>query len=323
MVCHSLFSLLSVPPFSVPARTPNLSRNHPSRWLALKPEPRHCDPRHCDHPAATHTLAELASTGRGLAAKGGARKMAGTAALAAVGHGGCERLLGMAAAQRTLERFAIFLSGMLFVILRGYFMMPATMQWPYGLSGVPSSELLTMTAFLPAMRPLSITTTLPGLRNLVDFLASDIAAAMPVVRERVRREKGEARGLARGVLGVSSGALMPVWPPKRPMPRPGTPGTRQASQRTGQRCFTWRAGRHETRFFFSTLPRGKTVCNLGQSVCAIHWKDPPLEIGEGEGLSFQGPKVIHPKFLFIHQRLTPLLRAISAADPSDAGCAYG
>ena len=36
------------------------------------------------------------------------------------------------------------------------------MAWPYGLLEVPSSWFFTMTAFLPAYRPVSRTITLPG-----------------------------------------------------------------------------------------------------------------------------------------------------------------
>jgi hypothetical protein len=81
---------------------------------------------------------------------------------------------------RTFERLAIFFSLICLVILSGYFWMPATMQWPYGLSGVPSSNVLTMTAFLPAIRPFSSSTTLPAFRNFGAFLDSDILYACGV-----------------------------------------------------------------------------------------------------------------------------------------------
>eukprot|EP00964_Phaeocystis_antarctica_P046717 scaffold27015_cov55-Phaeocystis_antarctica.AAC.2 len=77
-----------------------------------------------------------------------------------------------AAERRTRERLAIFFSDIPFVILSGYFMMPATRAWPYGRSGVPSSKDFTMTAFLPACRPLRSSTTLPAFRNLGAFFAS-------------------------------------------------------------------------------------------------------------------------------------------------------
>merc|ERR1719154_566466 len=53
--------------------------------------------------------------------------------------------------------FDIFL-----VTLRGYLSIPATRAWLKGLSLVPSSEGLTMTAFLPAYLPPRRRTTLPA-----------------------------------------------------------------------------------------------------------------------------------------------------------------
>ena len=50
------------------------------------------------------------------------------------------------------------------VTLSGARAMPATMAWPYRRPSVPSSKVLTMTPFLPAIRPWRQMTTLPDLR---------------------------------------------------------------------------------------------------------------------------------------------------------------
>lgn len=69
----------------------------------------------------------------------------------------------------------------------GYFAIPATSAWPYGLLDVPSSKFLTMTAFLPAYLPCRRTTTLLAFRNF-----TMVTAPVPAPRCKERgRSDGE------------------------------------------------------------------------------------------------------------------------------------
>merc|ERR1719220_2963402 len=70
-----------------------------------------------------------------------------------------------------LLRLATFFLPMLLVTFLGYRSMPATRAWPYILSWPPSLDSLPTTAFLPAMRPAVMMTTLPDLMNLPIFCA--------------------------------------------------------------------------------------------------------------------------------------------------------
>ncbi|MFS7957571.1 hypothetical protein Hanom_Chr07g00667901 [Helianthus anomalus] len=67
----------------------------------------------------------------------------------------------------TRDFFAVFFAESLRITFFGYLEIPATRQWPYGRSRVPSSNCLMITAFRPAKRPLRTTTALLGFRNFI------------------------------------------------------------------------------------------------------------------------------------------------------------
>lgn len=102
-----------------------------------------------------------------------------------------------------LDRLSCFFWSIFLVIFLGTVLKPHTKACPYGRAFVPSSLHLTITAFLPAYRPLVTTTTLPPARvkkeeekiHLVSLL-SNVKEDFPVERRMEKRnvqERGRER----------------------------------------------------------------------------------------------------------------------------------
>jgi len=108
-----------------------------------------------------------------------------------------------------LDRLSCFFWSIFLVIFLGTVLKPHTKACPYGRAFVPSSLHLTITAFLPAYRPLVTTTTLPPARvkkeeekiHLVSLL-SNVKEDFPVERRmekrNVQREGGREQAANRG-----------------------------------------------------------------------------------------------------------------------------
>ena len=108
-----------------------------------------------------------------------------------------------------LDRLSCFFWSIFLVIFLGTVLKPHTKACPYGRAFVPSSLHLTITAFLPAYRPLVTTTTLPPARvkkeeekiHLVSLLSNvkeDIPVERRMEKRNVQREGGREQAANRG-----------------------------------------------------------------------------------------------------------------------------
>lgn len=94
-----------------------------------------------------------------------------------------------------LDRLSCFFWSIFLVIFLGTVLKPHTKACPYGRALVPSSLHLTITAFLPAYRPLVTTTTLPPARERKERKKRDNGSVCFHIQKKATRDlRGRSKG---------------------------------------------------------------------------------------------------------------------------------